>query len=135
MSDFYRILGETLFRLKLYLFGIRFYERPQLAEVAPIHEAEYRLDHEKRIHFKFYRVLCNDTILKRGRLVSDSYASYVVQAFLNDQFSPELRAFNGKNFFFNGVTNDFFRSEKRTVELILDVYLDFLKSSVEMSEK
>lgn len=130
MDGFFKIMGELLFRLKLYLFGIRFYERPQFTASEPIYEAEYRLDGEKRIKFKFFRVGCSDIILKRGKVETEEYASYVVQAFLSDSFTAELKEFDGKSFFFNGVANDFFQSNQQTVELILDVYLDFLKSSM-----
>lgn len=130
MNGFFEIMSELFFRLKLYLFGIRFYERPQFTASDPIYEAEYRLDEEKRIKFKFFRVACSDIILKRGKVTTEEYASYVVQAFLSETFTHEMQVFDGKSFFFNGMSNDFFSSNQRTVELILDVYMDFLKSSM-----
>lgn len=135
MSMFFKSVKEILFRLRLYLTGIRFYEQVTDVNAPVIYEAEYRLDSNHRIKFKFYRVQCIDIVLKRGKLVGEDYASFVVQAFLDENFPDELRKFNEKSFFFNGKINSFGYSEQQSVELILDVYLDFLKSSLAEAEK
>lgn len=135
MAGFFKVLKEILFRFRLYLTGIRFYEQKTDTEAPVIYEAEYRLDSEHRIKFKFYRVQCIDIILKRGKLVGEDYPSFVVQAFLDENFPEELRKFNQKSFFFNGRINSFGYSEQQSVELILDVYLDFLKTSLASVEK
>lgn len=128
MVGFLRVVKEILFRLKLYLLGIRFYESKGVGDNPLVYEAEYRIDKSHTIKFKFYRVECTDMILRRGHLVEEQYKSFIVQAFLDDRFPLKLRGFDTRSFFFNGKTNDFGKSEQETLELILDVYLDFLKT-------
>jgi len=133
MSGFLKILTELFFRLKLFIVGIHFYQSKPGEGDSLIYEAEYRLDREHRIRFKFYSVNCKDTILRRGKLHVFKYRSYIVQAFLNNTFPDDMRFYDGKSFFFNGATNHFRRSEQETIELITDVYLDFLKTSLQES--
>lgn len=123
------VIKELLFRLKLYMFGVRFYSRGSTIDAPVIYEAEYRIDEDHFVKFKFYRIECFDVVMKRGMLIGEPYPSFVVQAFLNDHFPEEVKDFNEKCFFFNGRTNSFGCSEQQTVELILDIYLDFLKTS------
>ena len=134
MSGFICVFKELIFRLKLYLFGIRFYSRGTIVDAPLIYEANYRLDDEHYVQFKFYRIECTDIVMKRNRMYKDHYASFIVQAFLNNHFPEEVMEFNEKAFFFNGKTNSFDCSEQQTVELILDVYLDFLKMSYKIKK-
>lgn len=129
MNGLICVIKELLFRLKLYVFGVRFYSRGSAIDAPVIYEAEYRIDEEHFVKFKFYRIECFDVVMKRGMLIGESYPSFVVQAFLNDRFPEEIKDFNEKCFFFNGRTNSFGCSEQQSVELILDIYLDFLKTS------
>ncbi len=135
MNGFICVIKELLFRLKLYLFGVRFYGRGgDLTGIPVIYEAEYHIDENHLVRFKFYRIECFDVVMKRGRLISESYPSFVVQAFLNDNFPDEVKDFNEKCFFFNGKINSFGCSEQQTVELILDIYLDFLKTTFKLKK-
>lgn len=129
-----RVLGEVLFRLKLYLLGIRFYEQNTQLPQQPIREAEFYLSPRHRIRFKFYRIDCIDIIMKRGKLVGEPYPSYAVQANMDETFPDDVRAYSGRSFFFNGRANGFRPSETLTIELILDVYMDFLRTSLEKHE-
>lgn len=136
MNGFVCVIKELLFRLKLYLFGVRFYGRgDDLKGIPVIYEAEYRIDEDHLVRFKFYRIECFDVVMKRGYLSRDTYPSFIVQAFLNDHFPDEVQHLNEKCFFFNGKTNSFGCSEQQTVELILDIYLDFLKTSFKIGKK
>ena len=125
----FRVLREMLFRLKLYLFGIRFYEQAAHGKAEVIYEAEYRLDSAHRIIFRFYRIECFEILMKRGELIGEAYPSYAVVAELDPTFPESLRAFSGRRFFFNGRINGFKAPERQTLDLILDVYLDFLRNS------
>lgn len=131
MSSFWTVLQEVFLRLKLFVFGVRFYERGNTKDVPVIREAEYRIDKQHRIRFKFSKVECFDISMRRNHLTREGYSSFIVQAFLDESFPDNIRVFDGKSFFFNGMTNNFSQSDERTMELILDVYLDFLKKSLD----
>lgn len=131
MYGFLKILREVFFRAKLYVIGIRFYQSKPADGDSLIYEAEYRIDKKHRIRFKFYSLDCQDTVLRRGKLILVPYRSYIVQAFLDNNFPEGLRHYDGRSFFFNGAVNHFRRSEQETIELIADVYLDFLKTSLQ----
>lgn len=126
----FRVLRELLFRLKLYLFGIRFYEQATHSDAPVVYSAEYRLDASHRINFKFFHVTCRDILMTRGSVTHEDYSSYAVQATMDATFPEDLMVYSGRSFFFNGRTNRFKKDEKQTLDLILDVYLDFLKNSM-----
>lgn len=139
MKAFIDGFKELLFRSKLFLFGVRFYEVTSPSDDPVVFEQSYDIQSLCTINFKFQRVSCSDYLLKRGDIVTQHYASYVVTAFFDDdarglsvEFELDL---NGKSFFFNGVFNGFGLEESKVLSLIADVYLDFLKSKSEPVEK
>lgn len=130
MQKVITLIRETLFRLKLFLLGVRFYEVQKEAEEPVVYESEYSIGNLFQIKFSFRRMVCNDFVLRRGKLVAECYNSYVVVASFRGQVPDTLQRLNNRPFFFNGVYNDFGIEEHRTMELIADIYLDFLKGLI-----
>jgi len=128
------IVHEILFRLKLFIFGVTFYEQAKSTGPVLISEATYNLISGHSIVFKFYRVECYDTTLRRNSIFEEAYDSYIVEAHTSPDFPDDPHFFNGKRFFFNGVRNGFGRSSKLNVERILDIYLDYLRLRYESKE-
>lgn len=122
------VVRELLYRTKLYLFGVRFYERVALEEAALVCETRYQIDLNHWIDFSFNRVTCEDLVLKRGRIVKCRYYSYVVEVKFSSSFPDYVKKYEDKLVFFNGNSNKFRANEKETIELILDIYLDYLRA-------
>lgn len=135
MNQFICTVRELFFRLKLYIFGIRFYISPRIENLPLIYQVEYRIDSEHFIRFNFYKMKCTDVTMQRGKIRNSTFDSYIVQASLDASFPEELRQYDGRCYFFNGFINGFGCSEKLTVELIVDVYLDFLKTTYDQLKK
>lgn len=125
-----RLVKELLIRLRLYLFGVRFYECGYVFDHPLVQEAEYRIDSEHRVRVQFFRVECSDIIMKGGELIGDCYVSYIVKGRFDSNFPQDVRMFDEKAFYFNGRVNRFNEPEQQTVELLLDIYLDFVKTSL-----
>ena len=135
-------LRELAFRLKLYFLGVRFYEIQETEPSPVVHSAQYHVGETVRIDFTFHRKICNDFVLRRGSLVGETYSSYIVKAvFSSDEdlsayksIAPYLNVLNNKAFFFNGYYNSFGIEESRTLELIMDIYIDFIKETFRIHE-
>lgn len=137
MKNFVSNIRELMFRLKLFIFGVRFYEVRSPSAEPVIFEQSYSVGAMFNIHFRFQKVPCTDFLLRRGELVNQDYISYIVTAVL-DTDSPDIMMefnidINDKPFFFNGVVNGFGLEETRVLSLISDVYLDFLKSRADFA--
>lgn len=130
MAGFLSAVKELSLRLKLYLLGIRFYECEGDPKYPLIYEAEYRVDSTHRLKIKFFRVECKDIVLKKGVLSEIVYNSYIVRADVDDTFPQDVRNFDKHAFFFNGRINGFRGTEQQVAHMLLDVYLDFLKISL-----
>lgn len=126
--------SEMWFRLKLYFLGIRFYEVTECKKHLSIYETTYRLE-DLDIHFSFQRVPCSDLVLKRGRLRTDNYNSYTITAtfdqreLLSSEYQmvfKHLSMLKDKAFFFNGHHNKLGLEETKKLELITDIYIDFI---------
>lgn len=128
------VVRELLYRIKLYLFGVRFYERVVLEEAVSLCETRYQIDLYHWIDFSFNRVACEDLLLKRGRIVKCRYYSYVVEVKFSSSFPDYVKKYEDKLVFFNGKSNKFKADEKETVELILDIYLDYLRAVFNLEE-
>lgn len=129
MQNFLFKLRELLFRLKLYFFGVRFFEREKDVGVPVIFEACYTLLASYTIRLSFRRVECIDFVLRQGQIVGEVYDSYAVRADFSGVIPPLLEHLNGKCFFFNAHTNGFRGNEETILALISDVYLDFIRAT------
>lgn len=129
MSEVVKRLREVIYRLKLYMLGIRFYKRELNTESPIVFEVTYHIANQFTVHFQFNRMACMDLVLRRGYLVGESYSSYEVMAVFKGNVPKSLDELNGQKFFFNGMVNNFGK-EDQTLELIADVYLDFIKTRV-----
>lgn len=130
MSHFAQILQELFFRTRLFLFGIRFYETVTAPEGELVFSHTCELGEEVSVRFNFHRVICSDFFLKRMKLTKQSYASYTITPVFITDYPPELEAINRRTFFFNSIVNGFGIDESRTLQLIADVYLDFMQGSL-----
>lgn len=126
---------ELLYRVSLYLFGVRFYERLEQSNLRKVHDASYIIDDRYRIDFEFFHSHCEDIVLKKSKVSKANYESYVVVARFSEAFPEYVRKYEGKQVFFNGAYNKFRGNEQATCELILDIYLDYLKIVFNTEEK
>lgn len=151
MSNPARSFKELLFRIKLYLYGIRFYRRDvtptteKFREVsfhisADLSEAfgglaeigsDYRVTGGRIIKFNFFKEEFVDIVMKRGRIYQESAVGFVVQAEFDEDMPASIRQFDKTCFYFNGRVNDFGRNDEHTAKLLLDVYMDFIILSIE----
>lgn len=136
--NFFQFLKELLFRIKLFYLGIRFYEVVSQEQFTSIHETTYTFE-DAEVHVSFKRIPCRDLMLKRGRLSTEDYNSYAVLAKFNlDELEKRMNAdvltqlkfLNNKAFFFNGHYNRLGMNERRLLELITDVYMDFISELI-----
>lgn len=119
-------IQEFFLRLKLFLFGVRFHEQKENIIGEPFRRAEFRLSDNSKILFEFFRLECNDIVLKRSRLTGDRFFSYVVRATFPDHLPAGIMAYHRKCYFFNGRINKFSKDEDRVIKLIADIYIDYV---------
>lgn len=120
--DFFR---ELFFRIKLYLFGVNFYEVTKTVHEPVIYTRRHEISHGAAIELSFSRINCTDLLLKQGKLIRVRYNSYAVKAHLTETGESPLRMLEDRQFFFNGRFNHFGLEETRVLELISDIYIDF----------
>lgn len=126
-------LRELIFRLKLYLLGVRFFERNQDIGEPMNYTATYQIQDRFTVKVSFRQVKCIDFIMRRGRIIGKSYISYAIRGDFNGQLPENLKQLNGRCFFFNTFANGFSENEDMSLALIADVYLDFICSVEEYS--
>lgn len=129
---------ELWFRMKLYYLGIRFYEVTTPESFPIVHDTSYMFD-DVTVHVSFKRIPCRDLVLKRGKLTAEEYSSYAIMAtFDEDELDridnrsvvEQLSFLSNKAFFFNGHYNRLGIGERRKLELITDVYMDFISALI-----
>jgi hypothetical protein len=128
MRTFMMKLRELAFRMKLYLYGVRFFERDTVNGETVAFEAKYSILNQYSVTITFQRVECIDFIMKRGYIVGENYVSYAACATFEGDTPPRMVPLHGKWFFFNGFTNGFSHGEEMTLALISDLYLDFIRA-------
>jgi len=127
MMVFFR---ELLFRLRLYLNGIRFYDAEHLERAVLVKEVNVRLFGWTESTISLYRLECMDFVLKKGTLTPDAYVSYVAKVATHaGETQKEINLLNGKLFFINGRFNRL-KDESREPEVIIEVFIDVLRSYV-----
>ena len=129
---------ELWFRIKLYYLGIHFYE-VVTPETSPVmHNTSYMFD-DVTVHVSFRRIPCRDLVLKRGKLTTENYSSYAILATFDEKeldritdraVLEQLKFLSNKAFFFNGHYNRLGIGEHRKLELITDVYMDFISALI-----
>jgi hypothetical protein len=122
------MVKELAFRFKLYLLGVRFYESHYNPSWQEVYRQTLKVGHRLTISLIFQKVPCSDFVLRRSSLNTENYSSYVVTAHFSAEVPQALQTLEDRPFFFNGRYNDFGVEERWTLELISDIYLDFLKS-------
>ncbi len=119
------IVKELAFRLKLMVLGVRFYEAHE-AEGEVIYKCSQQLTADVAVEFHFRMVKCSDFLLKRGELILEHYPSYTITPVFTQSIPQGLEHANNRTFFFNGKYNDFGLDVDRTIQLIADIYIDFM---------
>ena len=136
--NFCQFIKELLFRIKLYYLGIRFYEGSSQEQSPAIHETTHKFE-DISVQVSFKRVPCRDLVLKRGQLSTEDYNSYAVLATFDisefekttdEKILTQMKFLNNKAFFFNGHYNRLGMSERHKLELITDVYMDFISEMI-----
>lgn len=136
--NFCQFFSELWFRIKLYYFGIHFYEVKSHEGYETIHDASYMFD-EVAVRVAFKRIPCQDLVLKKGKLMTADYDSYAIMATFSEEdlsridnveVRKQLDSLQNKAFFFNGYHNRLGIGERRKLELITDVYMDFLSELI-----
>lgn len=124
MSYLVGFIQELFFRIKLYLFGVTFYEVQSKDTEITIYTKRHQFE-DNAIELDFTRETCIDLILKRGKIATTSYFSYTVRARMIGTGMASLAMLDGRRFFFNGRFNSFGLEEHKILELISDIYIDF----------
>lgn len=137
MGGFFKSIKEGLLRAKLYFFGLRFYEWVDVSECRPVHEVEYFLDNQYRVHFIIYQIECVDLVLRQGSLVGDTYSSFIVRAHFSDEetLPQALKLINKKSYYFNGQMNEFGKDNEAILSLLSDVYLDMIYAQLKKQKR
>ena len=128
-------LKELFHRFKLYVFGVRFFEQINLDEAVLVKTAVYQIDEDHSVTFSFYKTASRDLFMKQGRISSVPYDSYIVTAKFSEDFPHYVRKYEERRIVFNGKANKLRRNEKATLELLLDIYLDYLKAAFVREER
>ena len=127
MTRMWMFFKELIFRIRLYLSGIRFYDAERLEKAVLIKEVRVNLFGWVESTISLYRLECIDFVLKKGNLIPDAYVSYVAKIETLSNSVDEASLLNGKLFFINGRFNRL-KDEDHEAEVILEVLIDVLKS-------
>ena len=122
---------KFLFKLYLYHKGIRFYRTDVAPRGPQFKTAIFQTVGNHLVEFHFYRESCEDLIYRNGRIRSEKFIGYIIQARLDQKLPGKLYSYNNLKFFFNS-KNLFLKNDTDICEALLHIYLDFLKT--EMTE-
>lgn len=118
-----------LFRLYLFHRGIRFYRTDATPRTTQFKTAVFKTVGDHVVEFHFYREACEDLIYKHGRINSEKFIGYVIQTKLDQNLPEKLYCYNNLKFFFNS-NNWIFKDDKLICDVLLNIYLDYLKSEL-----
>lgn len=121
---------EFLFRIRLYLLGLRFYETAPMMDMKEITSCDFMWGGHIAVRCKFFRLDCNDHVVRRGKVENHNYRSYIVHADVMPGMPDALQAFHGKYFFFNGARNWFHGSDIGISMKIQNLFLDFVLGKI-----
>lgn len=118
-----------LFKLYLFYKGIRFYKTDATPRTPQFRTAAFQTVGQKQVEFHFYRETFEDLIYKRGRIRTESFVGYIIQAKLDDELPERLTRYNNLKFFFNS-KNWILKDDKLICQTLLNIYLDFLNAEL-----
>lgn len=118
-----------LFRLYLFHRGIRFYRTDALPRTPQFRTAVFKTVGNHLVEFHFYREACEDLIYRHGRIHSEKFIGYVIQAKLDQDLPEKLYCYNNLKFFFNS-KDWIIKDDNEICDALLNVYLDFLQSEL-----
>lgn len=126
------MLKRFLFKLYLHYKGIRFYRTQATPSSPQFRTAVFQTVGNLQVEFHFYKETCEDLIYKQGRIRSETFIGYLIQANLPDCLPETLTRYNNMKFFFNS-KNWLLRDDNAICETLLNIYLDFLNSELRKS--
>lgn len=118
-----------LFRLYLFHKGIRFYRTDTMPRCPQFKTAVFQTVGNHRVEFHFYRESCEDLIYKNGRIRSEKFIGYTIQAKLDQDLPEKLAAYNNLKFFFNS-KNWILKDDEVICQTLLHIYLDFIDAEL-----
>jgi hypothetical protein len=123
------MLKRFLFKLYLFHKGIRFYRTDATPNTPQFRTAVFQTVGNLKVEFHFYKETCEDLIYKQGRIKSEKFIGYVIQATLDQELPERLSKYNNLKFFFNS-KNWILKDDNAICETLLNIYLDFLKADL-----
>lgn len=123
-------LSDLYFRLRFYFLGLRFYETTLVEGMKEISKSDFMHEGQVIATCTFYRLNCNDHVMRHGKLFNHQYASYIVKADMKVKVPPDLEALHGKYFFFNGVRNNLSGHDFGVSKKLLNLFLIFVLEKV-----
>lgn len=126
------MLKRFLFKLYLFHKGIRFYRTDATPRTPQFRTAVFQTVGNHQVEFHFYREACEDLIYKHGRIRSEKFIGYVIQAKLDQALPDKLACYNNLKFFFNS-KNWILKDDDAICETLLTIYLDFLRTELKQN--
>lgn len=125
-------LKRLLLRMILFFKGVRFYETTAVPKSPEFRKVEIRLVNGHRVEFYFYKEHCEDLIFRYNKISRETFYGYVIQARFCDNLPEVLYRYNNVKFFFNPKAIFGFNEEILT-EVLLEIYLNFIKEEIKQS--
>jgi hypothetical protein len=126
------MLKGFLFKLNLFHKGIRFYRTDAMPRTPQFKTAIFQTVNGRQVEFHFYKEACEDLIYRHGRIRSEKFIGYVIQAKLDQALPARLVNYNNLKFFFNS-RNWIIKNDELICQTLLNIYLDFLKAELKQS--
>lgn len=120
------MLRYLIFKLILYFRGIRFFKTDIDPSSVEFRKAEFKTFGEHQIQFLFYREILEDIRFKRGKITKERFHCYIIQSRFDPSLPEDIVKFNNLKFMFNA-RNIFMKDEDKICEVLLSLYLDFIK--------
>lgn len=122
-----------LFRVYLFYKGIRFYRTDAEPRTPQFKTAVFKTVGNQTVEFHFFRESCEDLIYKRGRIKTEKFIGYTIQAKLNQVLPEKLASYNNLKFFFNA-KNWMIKDDDEVCQTLLHIYLDFLTNEMKIKK-
>jgi hypothetical protein len=129
-----KYLKYLVFKLVLFVRGIRFFKTDIIPSNAEFRKAEFKTLNDHTVEFLFYREVFQDIIFRRGRIHKENFHCYIIQSKFDNDLPPDIKQFNNLKFVFN-LNSVFLIEEEKVCEVLLGVYLDFIKREIILQKK
>lgn len=123
-------MKNYILKLWIYFLGIRFQETKLTPGSVEIIKSEFKTVKNHKINFLFFKEIHKDIVYKQGSFFSSKSESFVIQAQFDNQLSDNIVKFNYTKYFFRDKCFNWF-SDQETADILLSIYLEFIKSQLE----